>query len=117
MSASLFDTDRAARSLLHRDVEAAIAALHKPKAETMAKAVHAVLLKHAALHGQDPACEVAIFKPGQPRYFREDNCWTVTWEAGPHDWAISISMMITTMARKVVEPYYGFDLCFYPNED
>lgn len=113
----MFDTDRAARELLRDDIEAAVAALPKATAATMAKAVHAVLLRHAALHGQDPACEVAIFSPGQPRYFREDNCWTVTWEAGPHDWAIGTSFALTTLTRKTVEPYYGFDLCFYPAED
>ena len=96
---------------------AAIGALPVKNAETMAKAAHGVLRDAARLHGQDPDSEVAIRAPGEARHFDNTRCWTVVWEAGPYDWAIPASMGITVGAGKLCEPYYGFDLCFYPSED
>jgi hypothetical protein len=40
----------------------------------------------------------------------------VAWEAGPYDWAVTASMAITHATGKLVEPWYGFDLSFYPGE-
>jgi hypothetical protein len=41
----------------------------------------------------------------------------VAYEAGDYQWAIGASFALCDALGKVVEPYYGFDLCFYPSED
>lgn len=80
-----------------------------------AKACHAVLREVAQAAGQSPDLETFIRKPGEERHYGDTRCWAVVWEAGPHDWAVTASMAITH-AHKLVEPYYGFDLMFYPGE-
>lgn len=95
----------------------ALGALPKKTAETMAKTAFKVLKEAAAAEGQTPGIEVAIWKPGEKRYFDDTTCWTVAWEAGPYEWAIPASMAIGSTTGKLVEPYYSFDLCFYPSED
>ncbi|HEY1878445.1 MAG TPA: hypothetical protein VGG68_00785 [Caulobacteraceae bacterium] len=87
------------------------------KAEEMAQAVYAVLVDLAVAEGQDHVIEVSIRKPGERRHFAGETSWCVIWEAGPHDWAIPISMAITHRTGKLAEPYYGFDLCFEPADD
>lgn len=89
----------------------------KHTAETMAKAVNRACIKMAKAEGQKSNLEVVIKRPGQPRHFGDTTCWCVAWEAGPYEWAISASMLIGNITGKVVEPYYSFDLCFYPTED
>ena len=86
-------------------------------AENMAKGCYAVLRTFAEAEGQNPASEVFLRAPGEPRHFPGDDSWCVVWEAGPYQWAIGASMAITVNARKLCEPYYSFDLCFYPGED
>lgn len=86
-------------------------------AETMAKAVHRAVVQCAEFEGQRAAVETTIRKPGETRHFADTTCWVVAWEAGPYEWAISASMLIGEITGKVVEPFYSFDLCFYPSED
>jgi hypothetical protein len=102
---------------LVNDLAVTLSKLPKKTAQTMANAAYAVLVKHCRLYDQDPAWEVAIKKPGQPRHIPDDKCWVVVWESGPHDWAIPASMAIVHATGKLCEPYYSFDLCFYPSED
>jgi hypothetical protein len=85
-------------------------------AEQAALACHAVLREAAKAAGMSPDIEVMLRKPGQPRHYDDTKCWCVAWEAGPHDWAVVASMAITGTTGKLVEPYYGFDLMFYPGE-
>lgn len=92
----------------------AMKALAKPTAESMARAAFAELKKIAVECGMRES-EVGIWEPGKPRYFNDTSCWTVAFEAGPHDWAVSATL--SDVFPKLVEPYYGFDLCFYPSED
>jgi hypothetical protein len=86
-------------------------------AEQAAKAVYAELRVIADEEGCDPETEVFIRAPGEPRHFRDDSCWCVMYEAGEFQWAIPASFALCDKLNKIVEPYYSFDLCFYPTED
>jgi len=99
------------------DLVQACTSLKKKTARTMANACYAALVKNCKLYGQDPAWEVAIKRPGEERHFDDTKCWCVVWEAGPFEWAVPASMALTYATGKLVEPYYSFDLCFYPSED
>lgn len=79
-----------------------------------AKATYEVVKNHAALQGQKPEIECFIRKPGEARHFDDATCWVVAWEAGPYEWAISASC--SEAFPRLVEPYYSFDLTFYPAE-
>lgn len=79
-----------------------------------AKATFGVIQKHAKLHGQKPEIETFIRKPGEERHFEDATCWCVAWEAGPYEWAVAASLSSAFPA--LVEPYYSFDLTFYPAE-
>jgi hypothetical protein len=81
-----------------------------------AETCHTVLREVAKAAGMSPDIEVMIRRPGQERHYDDTRCWCVAWEAGPHDWAVLASMTITGTTGKLVEPYYGFDLMFYPDE-
>jgi hypothetical protein len=86
-------------------------------AEQAAKAVYAELCKIAADEGCKPDIEVFIRAPGEPRHFADETCWCVAYEAGEYQWAIGASGALCDALGKIVEPYYSFDLCFYPSED
>jgi len=86
-------------------------------AEQAAKAVYAELCKIAQDEGCDPDIEVFIRAPGEPRHFADTTCWCVSYEAGEYQWAVGASFPLCDALGKVVEPYYSFDLCFYPSED
>jgi hypothetical protein len=91
-------------------------ALPRPvTAQAMAEASHTVLRALASERGQNPDSEVSIRKPGDARHFADQTCYCVAWEAGPWEWAISATL--NDVFPKIVEPYYSFDLCFYPSED
>ena len=94
-----------------------LTALPVKNAETLAKAAYATLCKLSREMGQDPDHEVWIRKPGEPRHFPSENSWCVVWESGPYTWAVPASLVITRATGKLCEPYYSFDLCFYPGED
>lgn len=98
-------------------IRAELSKLQAFTAETMARATYRALCALSAREGQNPKSEVMIKKPGEPRHFSDATCWCVAWEAGPYEWAISASFAIGQATGKVVEPYYSFDLCFYPAED
>ena len=103
----------------HRGALADLVARCVPRgstAEQAAKACHELLRQVAEAGGQDPDQEVFIRAPGEPRHYDDLACWCVCWEAGPYDWAIPASIELTARTRKVVEPWYGFDLSFYPGE-
>lgn len=83
-------------------------------AEQAAKATHAAVHKAAERVGQDADRETLIRAPGEPRYFGDTQCWVVAWEAGPYQWGVSASL--SDIFPHLVEPYYSFDLTFYPGE-
>ena len=80
--------------------------------EAAAKAVHAECIKAANEWGMKPEIEVSIRAPGEPRHHDHVNCWAVTFEAGPYEWAIAASLNVSTKSKVLAEPYYSFDLCF-----
>jgi hypothetical protein len=86
-------------------------------AEQLARAVYNVLKTAASDEGQNPDVEVGIRAPGEPRHFADTTCWCVMWEAGPYEWAVDASFALIEASGKLTEPYYSFDLCFYPSED
>lgn len=71
-----------------------------------AKGLYEALRKAAKDEGQNPDMEVQIWKPGE-----NGNQWRVSWEAGPYEWAIGLSALVTG-PWGYTEPYYSFDLCF-----
>jgi hypothetical protein len=99
------------------DIREKVGALPVMSAENMARATYEALLAGAERAGQDPKREVAIYAPGTPCYLGTLEHWVVAWEAGPYEWAIPASSAIGDVASRIVEPYYSFDLCFYPTED
>lgn len=86
-------------------------------AEAMARAVYAVLREACAAAGDDPDIETSLWDPAKTREMRGGAHWVASWECGPNDWGIGASLGITLTHAKLVETYYGFDLCFYPAED
>lgn len=87
----------------------AIARADANTAPVMAEAVYQELRKMAAEYGMNPDTEV--HKREEKGEIR------VSWEAGPYQWAIGTSLALVIATGKLVEPYYSFDLCFYPGED
>ena len=71
-----------------------------------AKALHKALSKLAADMGMNADQEVHIWSPEQ-----NDQGWRVSWEAGPYQWAVGASELVTG-PWGYTEPYYSFDLCF-----
>lgn len=115
MTSVFADEGAAGQSLINSRLKAA---LNKDmNAETAAKATFEVLKTLAGEIGQKPDVEVGIFEPGKCGYFDNRDCWVVAWEAGPYEWGIAGSFAAMDATGKLVEPYYSFDLCFYPSED
>lgn len=108
---------RAEYQFLYDSIRAELGKVNKFTAETMAHAVHRAVEKEAVRHGQNPKVETFIRKPGEPRHFGDATCWCVAWEAGPYEWAVGACDVISDVTKKLVEPYYSFDICFYPGED
>lgn len=76
--------------------------------------MYEMLRKAAKLAGMEPLYEVHAWVPH--RAGERGNCWGVSWEAGPYEWAISASFLIMDLTGRLVEPHYSFDLCFYEAE-
>lgn len=91
----------------------------KVTAEKMAKTAYAVLREMSAEQGQNPDIETFIKTPKESHDFMggQGGIWIVCWESGPYEWAISASMKIGEATGKLCEPYWSFDLAFYPSED
>lgn len=85
-------------------------------AEKYAKALYAAVRERAEAEGQNPDIECGIVAPGEEAYDGAGDRWLVMWEAGPESWGVNVSLSIT-MNIGLVEPYYSFDLTFYPGED
>lgn len=96
----------------------AIRALPVRNAETMAKAAYAVVQEMSREDGQDPSYETFIKSPSESKDYLggTPNVWKVCWESGPYQWAYGASMAIC-VEFGLCEPYYSFDLTFYPEED
>lgn len=97
----------------------AINKLPLKNAETMAKTAYEVVCTKATEYGQKPEIECFIKGPDESHNYLggTPGVWIVCWEAGPYTWAYNASMAITVQCGKLCEPYYSFDLTFYPAED
>ncbi len=85
------------------------------EAKTCEEAAHATFeacCKAAETWGMNPSIEVGIKNPGEPRHHSDIDCWCVTFEAGPYEWAVAASLNVDTKGKVLAEPYYSFDLCF-----
>jgi len=80
------------------------AAYPRKSAKGQAEAVYRVLRDFASSTGHNPDVECFCRKEG--------NTWTVSYEAGPYQWAIVASEALGQLGV-FAEPYYSFDLCFY----
>lgn len=82
------------------------------RAKTQAARVHDAIRKVCERHGMKPDIEVFMREEGEgrSRFIR------VSWESGPYEWAIVASDALGQVGV-FAEPYYSFDLCFYPSED
>lgn len=81
--------------------------------EAAAKATYEACRKAAEAWGMKPEIEVSIRAPGEPRHHDCIDCWAVTFEAGPYEWAVAASLSVNTRGKVLAEPYYSFDLCFF----
>ncbi len=80
--------------------------------EAAAKATYETCCKAAETWGMKPEIEVSIRAPGEPRHHGDIDCWSVAFEAGPYEWAVTASLSVSTRGDVLAEPYYSFDLCF-----
>lgn len=105
-----------ANDILASRITTAINALPEKNAKTMAEATRDVLHKYCDDTGMSRS-EVGYWEPGQQAFDGDGNRYLVSLEAGPYQWAIGASMAIVGLCGKLAEPYYSFDLSFYPGED
>jgi hypothetical protein len=83
----------------------ALAASKRTSCKGRAKAAYDAMCKFAAAIGCDPERECFM------RQEREG--WSISFEAGPYQWAIVASEALCQCGI-FAEPHYSFDLCFYP---
>jgi len=88
------------------------AARGRKTAKGQANAAHEAICTVCRSHGMNPDIEVFMREEGkgERRFFR------VSWESGPYGWA-SVASDALCQIGVFAEPYYSFDLCFYPSED
>ena len=94
-------------------IKAVSKAINAETPEKAAKAVYKVCCKAAKAWGMDPEIEVSIRAPGEPRHHNAIDCWSVSFEAGSYEWAVTASLSVPLPSKVLAEPYYSFDLCFY----
>lgn len=87
-------------------------------ARTIAERLHLIVRDRAHFCGQRPDVECALWTPAEVRQRQAPHgrCYVVNWEAGPHDWGVSASLALMRSLGRLVETYYGFDLCIYLDE-
>jgi len=83
----------------------------KQTAQEAATAAAGVLKEYCRVEGMNPDIEVVLRGPGHV-----GPGWFVCLEAGPYQWGVSASMLLTVSVGRLVETHYGCDLCFYDEE-
>lgn len=83
----------------------ALAASKRSSWKGRAEAAYKAMCDFAADIGCNPDIECFIRK--------EHDHWRISFEAGPYQWAIVASEALCQCGI-FAEPYYSFDLCFYP---
>jgi len=99
----------------------------RPK--TAATKLYKYLCKLSKLCGQTPEMEVKLLSPEDSDRLGYGKCWRVMWESGPFEWAVCLSGGESLYGSEGMrgdpevnidsrdwfcEPYYSFDLGFYP---
>ena len=78
-----------------------------------AKALHAKLYELAELEGQKSEKEVCIYNPVQNELRGYPRRWSVSWEAGPYEWAVYLSLEGAMRGPwGYGQPHYSFDMFF-----
>lgn len=77
-----------------------------------AKGLYKALRKWCEEIGYDPDTEVRIDNPEENKSRGYGKCWSVGFEAGPYEWAISASGQMPNCKWGFCEPYYSFNLQF-----
>jgi hypothetical protein len=99
--------------------------------EDAAKKLYELVCELARDMGQEPEIECHLNSPERSVELGYGRCWQVSWEAGPYQWGIALSMsdgfplsdygsgMDSSIPVKhldndkwFLEPYYSFDVCF-----
>lgn len=83
----------------------AMAASKRKSAKGRAMAAYNAICRFAAETGANPETE-CFMRP-------EHGGWRVSYESGPYSWAMPASDALAQCGI-LAEPYYSFDLCFYP---
>ena len=96
-----------------------------------AKALYKYLVNLANEMGYDGEREVFICNPKQSKERGYSEAWMVSWESGPFEWAVPVSLGSSMFAGELgysntngpeifafsenwfVEPWYSFDLYFH----
>lgn len=90
----------------------------KKTARGIANAMHKALRAFAADIGMNPDSEVHMWTPAQVKARGMPHgagAYVVSFEAGPYQWAQAFSMCAEV--KRLMEPYYSFDLCIYTADD
>lgn len=87
----------------------------KASTKARAEAAYAAIRELSQEWGQNPDIETLFRGPNENGPYPHGKCYVVGWESGPFEWAIAASEACA-QAGVFVEPYYSFDLCFYPGE-
>lgn len=90
----------------------------KKTARGIATALHKALSSFASDIGMKPDIEVHMWSPSELKRRNAPQgagCYVVSFEAGPYQWAVSFSNC--GEAKRLMEPYYSFDLCIYTADD
>jgi len=112
-AAQLYAAEDAHNRRFQAEVSAAIN--DTPTAEAAARAVYAVVRRYCEAMGYKPDIETFIRSPQESLDANgvHGACWVVSWESGPFQWAVGASL---GGHNRLVEPYYSFDLTFFPAE-
>lgn len=101
-----------------------------------AKRAHKAIRALAEDMGQNPDSEVMLYSPEETHRYRDMHsdakCWTLSWEAGPFEWAVGLiggdSIYANEFSSYGLEPeivgfyaadgwsaecYYSFDIQFF----
>lgn len=107
--------------------------LSKFTPEQAAKTLYKWVCAQSLLRGQKPAIECALWSPEEAVERGYGVNWRVSWESGPFEWAVCMSLggrleeaerfnyayngvpeVVLTSEHWFVEPHYSFDLGFIP---
>jgi hypothetical protein len=69
----------------------------------------------AKAEGMNPLYEVHAWHPHHKGRV-QGQCYGVSWESGPANWAHTASFLVMDLTGRLCEPYYSFDLCLYEAE-